>query len=241
MTTTARVTASTSRRPLRDSDYPETDFQPMGETDLHITELIRLLETLRLRYRDAPDVYVGADMFIYFAEGDNRARARVVPDVFVVPGVPREPMRRTWLMWREKVPPAFVIEVTSRKTRTRDVLRKPAIYAALGVAEYVMYDPGGEYRYLHPPLQGVRLADGAYQPMPMDGDGALLSDALDLRLRLVEGRLRFEERATGQELLSPAEALAAERQARQSLEAEVARLRALLGDTRAGERNGGRE
>ena len=126
-----------------------------------------------------------------------------------------------------------MIEVTSPKTRRVDLGRKRDLYARLRVAEYVLYDPLGEY--LRPALQGLALVGGAYRPMPQDTDGAFLSGALGLRLRMVEGRLRLEDRATGQTLLSPEEHAAeaedrakAEREGRQRAEERVAELEAEL-------------
>src|SRR5690349_12348010 len=73
--------------------YPESDGKPMGETELHIDELIRLLQILRRRYRDDPLVYVGGDLIMYYEEGN--ARAQVVPDVFVAKGARKLPRRDT--------------------------------------------------------------------------------------------------------------------------------------------------
>jgi len=208
-------------KPVR---YPESDGKPMAETQLHAAEIIRLIQTLRDWYADRPDVYVWGDLFVYYEEGNPRAV--VAPDVFVAVGASREPERRIYKLWEEGVPPTFVIEVTSPKTRRVDLGRKRDLYARLGVAEYVLYDPLGEY--LRPALQGLALVGGAYRPMPQDTDGAFLSGALGLRLRMVEGRLRLEDAATGQTLLSPEER-AAEAEARAAAaEARVAELEAEL-------------
>ena len=48
----------------------------------------------------------------------------------------------------------MVFEITSRGTRLEDLGTKRALYAMLGVREYFLYDPLGEY--LQPPLQGYR-------------------------------------------------------------------------------------
>ena len=44
--------------PLQRDDvyYPESDGQPMAETDLHRNEMYDLIHALRRRYRDVPDV-----------------------------------------------------------------------------------------------------------------------------------------------------------------------------------------
>ncbi len=113
--------------------YPESDGKPMAESDLHRDEMLDLIARLQARYADAPDVYVSGNLLLYYKEGDPRAA--VAPDVFVVQGVPKG-LRRIYKLWQEGVPPAVVIEVTSRKTRQEDLLTKRALYAHLGVTEY---------------------------------------------------------------------------------------------------------
>lgn len=83
----------------------------------------------------------------------------------------------------------------------------------------MLYDPLAEY--LRPALQGYRLEAGEYRAMPVDDDGALLSDALAMRLTLEDGRLRLYDRRSGQPFLSPSERIAA-------AEARIAELERLL-------------
>src|SRR5438046_9192941 len=98
--------------------YPESDGKPMGETEVHVFELIRVLTTLRAWFRRLTAVYVGANMMFYYEEGNPKAS--VSPDVFVVFGVPTTPPRRTYKLWEEGVAPAVVFEISSRKTRRED-------------------------------------------------------------------------------------------------------------------------
>jgi hypothetical protein len=54
----------------------------------------------------------------------------------------------------------------SASTSEEDLDDKKWIYRdILGVAEYILFDPFGEY--LDPPLMGFRLQDGDYLPMPI--------------------------------------------------------------------------
>jgi Uma2 family endonuclease len=221
---------STTQKPIL---YPETDGKPMAETDVHIDVLIYLREALRDHFRDAPQVYVAGNMLLYYEEGNPAAC--VAPDVFVVQGVAKGE-RRTYRLWEEGQPPTVVFEITSRGTRLEDLGTKRALYAMLGVREYFLYDPLGEY--LQPPLQGYRLQEGEYQRMSPGGEGELASQELGLELRPEEGRLRLVNPATGAHLLTPAEVQAAwraeatarqaEATARRAAEAEVERLRAEL-------------
>jgi len=236
-------TAPTVSKPIY---YPETDGKPMGETDVHIDALIYLREALRDHFREAPQVYVTGNMFLYYEEGNTTAC--VAPDVFVVQGVGKHE-RRTYRLWEEGQPPAVVFEITSRGTRLEDLGTKRAVYAMLGVREYFVYDPLGEY--LRPPLQGYRLHEGEYQRLLPAGEEGLTSQVLGLELRVEAGHLRVVDPATGERLLTPAELHAARRAkatarraeatARQAAEvraaaaeAELERLRAELARLRGG-------
>lgn len=212
--------------------YPETDGKPMAETDVHIDALIYLREALKDYFREAPQVYVAGNMLLYYEEGNPAAC--VAPDVFVVQGVAKRE-RRIYRLWEEGQPPAIVFEITSRGTRLEDLGTKRAVYAMLGVQEYFLYDPLGEY--LQPPLQGYRLQEGEYQRLLPGGAGEITSQMLGMELRLEGGRLRVVNPVTGERLLTPAEAQAARRAAESrasQAEAELARLRAELARLREG-------
>jgi len=223
--------------------YPESDGKPMGETDVHRQEMVRHIELLE-DYYAGQKVYVSGDLLVYYEQGNPRKY--VVPDAFVVKGItPRA--RRVYKIWVEGQVPDVVIETTSRKTRRKDLTEKPALYAGLGVKEYFLFDPLGEY--LDPPLQGHRLAGDDYQPIRPDDGGFLDSRELGLRLRIGENHLEFVCAGTGERLLTRAERVEREAEARQreaeradreaqarqreaearlAAEAEVARLRAEL-------------
>jgi len=205
--------------------YPETDGKPMAETDVHIDVLIYLREALKDHFREAPQVYVAGNMLLYYEEGNPAAC--VAPDVFVVQGVAKRE-RCTYRLWEEGQPPAVVFEITSRGTRLEDLGTKRALYAMLGVQEYFLYDPLREY--LRPPLQGYRLQEGEYQRLPSGGEGELVSQVLGIELRVEAGCLRVVDLATGERLLTPAEA----QTARRAAEAELERLRAELARLRGG-------
>jgi Uma2 family endonuclease len=218
---------------IQQVEYPESDGQPMGETDLHRNWMNRLFDLLRHRYR-GQHVYVGCDLLVYYEEGDPARN--IVPDVFVVlncqPGD-----RRVFKTWEEGKCPDAVFEVTSRSTRRQDTGYKPRVYAGIGIPEYFVYDPTSDY--LLPPLRGFRLTGDAYEAIEPDASEPLECRELGLRLRLEAGRLVVYDGLTGQLLLTEAEAerqareaaearAAAEATARQAAELEVQRLRELL-------------
>ena len=115
--------------------------------------------------------------------------------------------------------PTVIFEITSRGSRLEDLGTKRALYAMLGIQEYFLYDPLGEY--LRPPLQGYRLQQGEYERVLPGDQGQLVSQALSLELRLQDGQLQIVNPATGERLLTPAEAHAARR-----IEAEARQVEA---------------
>ena len=191
-------------------DYPETDGQPMAETPTHRDAMTDAIQVLRKHFAHRPDVYVSGNMMMYYKEGEPRHS--VSPDVFVAMGV-EDKDRRTYLLWREAKGPDFVLEVTSRSTRRNDQRTKRALYERMGVAEYVLYDPLGEY--LEPPLQGFRLVGGRYVEwegtrLPW-GEPALRSEVLGLSLhvRARDRALRLHDPVSGEDLFTFGEEAAA--------------------------------
>lgn len=212
--------------------YPESDGEPMAESDTHWLATADLAFALRHRYQGDPRVYVASDNFIYYERGNPRAVFS--PDVYVVFGVAKR-LRGSYKVWEEEGRcPDVVFEISSRNTWIEDTGNKMAVCARLGVREYFLYDP--ERDYLDPPLQGYRLHGRRYIPMVPDVDGTLVSEVLDLRLAAGGGKLALADAATGEVLIGPAaaqdalrateEALGATEAALDAAEAEIARLRA---------------
>jgi Uma2 family endonuclease len=184
--------------PLQRDDvyYPESDGQPMAETDLHRDEMVDLIHALKRRYRDVPDVYVTGNLFFYYVQGDPRAV--VAPDLFLVKGVAKG-RRRTYKLWEEGRVPSLVIEITSDSTRQEDLSKKKLCYERLRIEEYFLHDPYQDY--LRPALQGFRLIDGRYQRIEPELGGSLRSRSTDLLLRVEGLRLRLVDAVSGEPLL----------------------------------------
>ena len=239
-----------SERAVAAVEYPSSDGNPVAESDFQLTVLTYAREALRIHFRAREDVYVAANLLIYYQEGDKQVR--VAPDVFVVMGASSHE-RSSYLLWEEPKAPDWVLEITSRSTRAEDQGRKRELYRRLGVAEYWQYDPTGDY--LSPPLQGLELVAGEYEELPSgergDGTQAMVSAVLGLELRVSERGLRFHDAETDRDLPTHAEISAAQRQAeteRQHAEAErqqertarrraetrIAELEALLRERDAG-------
>ena len=165
--------------------------------------MIDAIQVLRRHFAHRPDVYVSGNMMMYYEEGEPRRS--VSPDVFVAMGVEDKTAARTCCGARAKWPD-FVLEVTSRSTRRNDQRTKRALYERMGVSEYVLYDPLGEY--LDPPLQGFRLVGGRYvewerTQLPR-GEPALRSEVLGLSLhvRARDRALRLYDSVSGEDLLT---------------------------------------
>ena len=193
-------------------EYPSGDGKPMAENDAQFAAILYAVGALRVYYEAREDVYVSGDLLMYYEEGNTGVS--VAPDVFVVFGV-EDRVRRHYLVWEEGKAPDFVLEVASKSTWREDLGPKREIYARLGVKEYWMYDPTGEY--FTPVLQGLRLAGSGYvrQLAVASPDGALSlrSETLGLEVRVRDAEMRFRDPVTGRALLGLSEAEAARREA----------------------------
>ncbi len=218
----------------RDVEYPESDGQPMAETDLHRDEMFDLIEGLALRYLNVPDIYVSGNLFFYYVQGDPRAV--VAPDVFLVRGVPKM-KRGTYKLWEEGRVPSLVIEVTSDSTKDEDLDKKKSVYRRLGVEEYFLHDPC--QNYLSPPLQGYRLVNGRYQPLSPRPDGSLRSRITGLDLHVEGQKLRLVDAVTNKPLPWGEELTAALN--RETAARELAEERASRAEERANREAAARE
>ncbi len=217
--------------------YPDTDGEPLAETEFQFNPLTEMVHALRVHYEDRPDVYVIGDMFVYYRM--NVVEANVAPDVFVVFGVDKH-TRRSYMVWREGKAPDFVMEIASAGTYHRDIGQKRDIYREIGVTEYWRFDPLREC--FNPPLAGERLVDGVYEPIPVseDADGILrgYSALLGLDICVRDGQLRFYDPIKHSWLLNLPEAEAARWQAEAArADAEAARADAEAAMQAAADRN----
>ena len=185
-------------------DYPCSDGQPMAESDFQLEPLVYAITALRTHFHQRKNVYVAGDMFLYHEEGNPRAV--VAPDVFVVPSGRRctsacrtssgkSPRRRTSSWRSRRAAPGRRIKDASAKCM------HPWAWGSTGCSTR----PAITSIAPEPRLQGFRLHGGEYRPLPsvaMVGGGlSLHSEALGLDVRLDdEGRLRFHDPASGEDL-----------------------------------------
>lgn len=223
------------------------DGEPL-ETEWHTLEypFLRDLICQAMAERGRTDFYAGGNMFVYYSIEQARAvaeeeakgleqRAFRGPDVFWVDGVDPDRERKVWISWEEGGRlPDVIVELLSPKTAKKDRTEKRDLYARVfRTAEYFLCDPETWE------LEGLRLADRFYQPIPPDENGRLWSEQLGVFFGFwhgVVGRRKgdwlrlFRPDGT----LVPTEGEAerqradAERQRAEAAEAELAHLRALL-------------
>ena len=179
-------------------EYPSSDGEPMAESDITRDYMTYGVEALKLHFHKRWDVYVSANSFVYYEEGNKSAV--VAPDIYVVFGVKKR-QRDNYKIWKEAgIAPQFVLEITSETTQDIDQETKPETYRSLGVKEYFQYDPSGDY--LNPILQGVRLVNNRYEQIPINkivfDTLWLYSEVLALELHIISGELRFRNPQTGE-------------------------------------------
>lgn len=129
--------------------------------------------------------------------------------------------RDNYKIWEEGQVPVVIFEMTSEGTKNHDTGFKKTLYEQLGVLEYWLFDPKGEW--IEEKLRGYRLRGEVYE---------LITDSrcepLQLRLQIEEQLIGFYREDTGEKLLIPeelAEALKQEKLARQEAQSQVERLK----------------
>ena len=188
----------------------------MSQTDEHLEQATLWYHTLKRRL---PAATVCSDLPLHYRRDDpNRT---LVPDLFVSLRAPRRQGRRRYRLWEEPVP-ELVIEMLSKTASKNDAGTKLRTYEHVGVREYWLFDPLGFE--LPTPLLGYRLRDGRYRAIEADAAGRWRSEVLGLDLHVLEGKLRFRDPATGEDLRTLDEA----EDRADRLERELARLRMRL-------------
>lgn len=185
-------------------------------------------DMLTRRYANNSTVAVFRDLIIRWGSelGDH------CPDTCVVFGVGNKDQVRTeFLVSKEGVRPAFVVEVVSPRYRKEDREIKVKEYARAGVQEYVIFDRRRQRGQIVEEVLGYRLVDGSYLPMVPDDEGLILCATVGLWIGLQDGQVVMVDAETGEQLLTSLEleqrATQAEARATQA-EARADRLTQLM-------------
>ena len=173
--------------------YPYEDEQPMPASEYHGVQINTFYEQLARYFEINELIHVGLDTFIYYREGEPDKS--VAPDVYVVFGVDRMTLRKSFYTWEEGAVPAVVFEFLSDSTANQDRHEKVRLYLIdMGVEEYFIHQPAmvepSEFRGWR------RVPSGDIVEMALDEQGGLLSRSLNLWFR-------WEEQANGVRLLRP--------------------------------------
>ncbi len=158
---TSTIESQTNLPPLSAGEdvvfYPETDGEPMAETDIHRELMNHFIEALKIYFQNDENVYVTGNLLLYFEEGNPKKS--VASDVMICFGAEKK-LRRIYKLWEEKQTPQVVFEISSTSTWREDLSRKYSLYEKLGVKEYYIYDP--EYKALDEPLLAYHLIEGEF-------------------------------------------------------------------------------
>ncbi len=160
--------------------YPYEDEQPMPASEYHGVQINTFYEQLARYFEINELIHVGLDTFIYYREGEPDKS--VAPDVYVVFGVDRMTLRKSFYTWKEGAVPAVVFEFLSDSTANQDRHEKMRLYLIdMGVEEYFIHQPAmtepSEFRGWR------RDPSGAIVEMASDEQGGLFSESLNLWLR----------------------------------------------------------
>jgi Uma2 family endonuclease len=163
--------------------YPCEDDEPMAATNFHGEQIAALYEQFKRYFAINELVHIGIDSFIYYSEGD--ITKCVAPDIHIVFGVAKYPLRRSFYTWAEGTAPVAVFEFLSDATARQDRNEKVGVYLNdIGVQEYFIHQPElkkpAEFRGWRQDLSGSIIE------MEPDPQGGLFSEALNLYFRWEE-------------------------------------------------------
>jgi Uma2 family endonuclease len=176
-------------------DLPSENPEEPGLPDeFHIYQPQLLRQTFQPADRDSDEIFVGADLNLYYDVTHPQRSKR--PDWFGVVGVSRlyegRDLRLSYVIWQERVSPFVVVELLSPGTEEEDLgqtmsrREKPPtkweVYEQiLRVPYYAVFS-----RYTNE-LQAFCLVGGTYEPAQLT-EGRLLVPQLGLSLGMWQGR-----------------------------------------------------
>lgn len=168
---------------------PKSDLlsdEPPMETELHLRQLMLLIQSLELLWKDRQDFYAFGNLTIYYSPNQRKSEYFRGPDFFVVLGVARKP-RKSWVVWEEEGKyPQVIIEILSDSTAETDRGLKKEIYQeTFRTPNYFWFDPNSlEFK-------GFQLMVGKYEEIAANEQGWLWSQQLELFLGIHDSQLRF--------------------------------------------------
>ena len=201
--------------------YPEQRKDDMGETSIHAKLINRFLSMLLQFFEPRKDVFLSSNMNLYYEEGNpNKWYA---PDLLIAFDVPNSE-RSSYQVWKEKVFPQVIFEISSNRTWKDDIGEKYEIYEQYGVEEYYILDP--EFAYLPAPMMAFQRKGERLLLAPIEND-RIFSPRLGLQIVRTENSnnsstFRLFNPQTNEFLLNLEES----EQKRREIEAELENLKA---------------
>lgn len=188
---------ATNRLPTH-LDLPETDGLPVDNV-FQPAQWALLFDSLRphlLKLHPDGPFLLAMDHGIYFRITDPPLNGCRCPDLLYVPGVPQclpdSLVRRSYVLWQEKIPPTLVVELVSEQSRGSEHDRTPQegkfwIYEnAIKAKYYVIYD------VFSVTLEVYALKDGKYELVAPDEDGLFPLPLMKVRMGTLYGEFGGE-------------------------------------------------
>jgi Uma2 family endonuclease len=199
--------------------YPDSHEDDMGESNWHYALLAYLWSALQLLFGEKEDVYVAANMNLYYEPG--RPEFYYTPDLMVAFGVANY-KRKVYKLWEEKVFPQVVFEIASDRTWKEDLGDKLDAYNKLGAEEYYILD---SQNFLPLPLMAYRRENGRLKSSHLAQD-RVLSPRLGLEIVLTDEGFRLFNPQTQEFIPSLTDAQAEAKAAQLKADAEAAKAKA---------------
>ena len=184
-----RVKTMTTLDLTTEIDSLPTDLwsdEPPLESELHLRQIILLLNCLDWLWQERQDYYAIGNLTIYHSPSQLKKREFCGPDFFVVLNTEKRP-RKSWVVWGEGGKfPDVIVEILSDSTAKIDRTQKKALYQnTFRTSEYFWFDPNTLE------FQGFRLVNAEYEAIAPNTLGHLWSEQLGLYLGLLDRTLRY--------------------------------------------------
>ncbi len=209
---------------LEDILHPEEEDCHLP-SDPHTEDTCYLRNSFRIRLVKTRGAVVLSDCRIAW---DRRGKYAHSPDCAVIFKVRKKQRWSTFNVVLEKTKPSLVVEITSPKTRSTDLVDKVAEFAVQGVPHYVIADAHEDENGRWISLLDHHLSPqgGAYYTLPPNENGRVWLPEVDLWLGAEDGQLVcFDKR--GKRIATNVEEHQARLEAEQKAAALAARVKQL--------------
>jgi Uma2 family endonuclease len=171
----------------------EEELMPAG--GLHAYLVTYFVEILR-NFLESRGLMLLADTFMLYRDGQG-VKQRIAPDLLLMPfGFPPPSAYNLDI----EPPPRLVMEVTSPKSRLRDMKEKVFFYSGLEIPTYLVIDAvtsGAKLRE-RTGLHLWRKIQGSPEQIPPDAEGFLFLPEMGIKLKAEGHRLFFTDISSGE-------------------------------------------